>query len=132
MSRPAGLEVSSSCVQFSPLSGNPAPGRYAEIARLRNFPSGPSVLPPALMKSKLPLAAALAVLVCASGCATRNTSSGGKETSVLGGAVTVTSDSFQPITPATVNTNTSKIAGKSGPSGKKVSLFWGLLTLHDY
>lgn len=84
------------------------------------------------MKSKLPLAAALAVLVCASGCATRNTSSGGKETSVLGGAMTVTSDSFQPITPATVNTNTSKIVGSSGPSGKKVSLFWGLLTLHDY
>jgi hypothetical protein len=28
--------------------------------------------------------------------------------------------------------NTSEIAGKKGPSGKKVSLLWGLLTLHDY
>ncbi len=84
------------------------------------------------MKSKLPLAAALSAALFASGCATRNTSSGGKETTVLGGAVSVASESFQPITPATVNTDTSKITGKNGPSGKKVSLFWGLLTFHDY
>ncbi|MBI5692880.1 MAG: hypothetical protein HZC55_22615 [Verrucomicrobia bacterium] len=83
------------------------------------------------MKKLLPLAAA-AVLLLSNGCATRNTSSGGRETSVLGGAVTVTSDSFQPVNPATVNADTSKIVGKNGPSGKKVSLFWGLLTLHDY
>lgn len=83
------------------------------------------------MKTKL-VPAALAVLLLASGCATRNTSSGGKETTVLGGAVTVASDSFQPVTPATINTDTSAIVGKSGPSGKKVSLFWGLLTFHDY
>lgn len=82
---------------------------------------------------KLPLfAALLALVVCASGCATRNTSSGGKETTVLGGAVTVATDSFQPTTPATLDTDTSKLVGKNGPSGKKVSLFWGLVTLHDY
>lgn len=82
---------------------------------------------------KLPLfAALLALAVCASGCATRNTSSGGKETTVLGGAVTVATDSFQPTTPATLDTDTSKLVGKNGPSGKKVSLFWGLVTLHDY
>lgn len=84
------------------------------------------------MKSKPALAAALAVLMFASGCATRNTSSGGKETTVLGGAVTVATDSFQPVTPATLNVDTTKIAGKSGPSGKKVSILWGLVTLHDY
>lgn len=84
------------------------------------------------MKSKSALAAALAVLLFASGCATRNTSSGGKETTVFGGAVTVATDSFQPVTPATLNVDTTKIAGKSGPSGKKVSILWGLVTLHDY
>ena len=84
------------------------------------------------MKTKLPLVAALAALLLTTGCATRNTSSGGKETSLLGGAITVTSDSFQPVNPATINTDTSKIVGKNGPSGRKVSLLWGTITLHDY
>jgi hypothetical protein len=81
---------------------------------------------------RLTFAALLAVFVSASGCATRNTSSGGKETTVLGGAVTVASDSFQPTNPATLDADTSKLVGKNGPSGKKVSLLWGLITLHDY
>lgn len=84
------------------------------------------------MKSKLLVAPALALLVFASGCATRNTSSGGKETNILAGAVTVSTKSFQPVPPATVNADTSKIVGKNGPSGNKVSLFWGLLTFNDY
>ncbi len=84
------------------------------------------------MKTKLPLVAALAVLLVAPGCATRNTSSGGRETILLGGAMTMTSNSFQPVAPATVDADTSKIIGKSGPSGKSVSLLWGLMTLHDY
>jgi hypothetical protein len=82
--------------------------------------------------TQLRLAAALTLLVFASGCATRNTSSGGKETTVLGGAVTVATESFQPTNPATLDVDTSTIVGKKGPSGKKVSLFWGLVTLHDY
>ncbi len=84
------------------------------------------------MKSKFLPVIAVAALLLSAGCATRNTSSGGKETTVLGGAVTVASDSFQPVNPATINTDTSKLVGKSGPSGKKVSLFWGLLTFSDY
>jgi len=84
------------------------------------------------MNTKLPLVAALAALLLTTGCATRNTSSGGKETCLLGGAVTVTSDSFQPVNPATINTDTSKIVGKNGSSGRKVSLLWGTITLHDY
>lgn len=84
------------------------------------------------MKKIPALAALLVVLLFASGCATRNTSSGGKETTVLGGAVTVATDSFQPVNPATLNADTSKITGKTGPSGKKVSILWGLVTLHDY
>jgi hypothetical protein len=84
------------------------------------------------MKFTSTFAALLALAAFTSGCATRNTSTGGKETNVLGGAVTVATDSFQPVSPATVNADTSKIVGKSGPSGKKVSLFWGLITLHDY
>ncbi len=84
------------------------------------------------MKTKLSSVAALALLLVASGCATRNTSSGGKETTVLGGAVTVATDSFQPTTPATLDVDTTKLSGKDGPSGKKVSLFWGLLTFRDY
>jgi hypothetical protein len=67
-----------------------------------------------------------------SGCATRNTASGGRETNILGGAVAVSTQSFQPPTPATLDVDTSKIIGNGDPSGRKVSLFWGLITLRDY
>jgi hypothetical protein len=88
---------------------------------------------PALrLPNGLLLAAALSLLLAASGCATRKTISGGKETTVLGGAVTVATDSFQPTNPATLDVDTSKIVGRNGPSGKKVSILWGLVTLHDY
>ncbi|MEY4939057.1 MAG: hypothetical protein RIQ93_792 [Verrucomicrobiota bacterium] len=66
------------------------------------------------------------------GCATRNTASGGRETNILGGAVAVSTQSFQPPTPATLDVDTSKILGNGDPSGRKVSLFWGLITLRDY
>jgi predicted small secreted protein len=66
------------------------------------------------MKSKrLFLALAALCSVLASGCATRNTSSGGRET-------------------ATINVDTSKLVGSDGPSGKKVTVLWGLLTFTDY
>lgn len=44
----------------------------------------------------------------------------------------ISKDSFQPTTPTTIDADTSKIIGSGGPSGKKISLFWGVLTLHDY
>jgi hypothetical protein len=84
------------------------------------------------MKARLFLPLLLLGSVVASGCATQTTSSGGRETNILGGAVTVESNSFQPPTPATINTDTSKLVGRNGPSGKRVSLLWGLLTFNDY
>jgi hypothetical protein len=85
------------------------------------------------MKTKLLLAAGLCVLaLSATGCATRVTASGGRETTVLGGAVTVSTDSFQPTTPATLDADTSKLASTGNPTGKKTTLLWGLITLHDY
>jgi hypothetical protein len=83
---------------------------------------------------KIPVAPLLALgaMVLLPGCATKTTASGGKETHILGGAVSVADKSFQPTSPATLDTDTSKIVGKGDPSGKKVSLFWGLLTFHDY
>ena len=84
------------------------------------------------MKSKLLLSAALASLLFASGCATRTTASGGRETNILGGAVTVSTNSFEPTNAATLDADTSKLASKGDPSGKKTTLFWGLITLHDY
>lgn len=84
------------------------------------------------MKSKLLLSAALATVLFASGCATRNTASGGRETNILGGALTVSTDSFEPTNAATIDADTSKLASKGNPTGKKTTLFWGLITLHDY
>jgi hypothetical protein len=85
------------------------------------------------MKTKFLLAAGLLALTFfSSGCATRATASGGRETTILGGAVTVTTDSFQPTTAATVDADTSKIVSNGNPTGKKTTLLWGLITLHDY
>jgi hypothetical protein len=85
------------------------------------------------MKSKLFLPLALlASLLFATGCATRNTASGGRQTSILGGALTVETNSFEPTQAATVDTDTSKVISNGNPSGKKTSILWGLITLHDY
>lgn len=85
------------------------------------------------MKTKRLLSAtALVVLLVASGCATRTTASGGRQTTILGGAMTVETNSFEPTTPITVDTDSSKLASTGNPTGKKTTLFWGLLTFHDY
>lgn len=85
------------------------------------------------MKIRLLALAPLTLSVCLlSGCATKTTASGGRETNLLLGAVTYSSDSFQPTNAATVDADTSKIVGRGNPSGAKVSLLWGLITLHDY
>ncbi len=85
------------------------------------------------MKTNLFLAAGLLALALGTtGCATRATASGGRETTVLGGVVTVSTDSFQPTTPATLDADTSKIVSGGNPTGKKTTLLWGLITLHDY
>ena len=84
------------------------------------------------MKTKLLFLVALAGALFASGCATRTTASGGRQTTLLGGAMTVETNSFEPTTPITVDTDTSKLASTGNPSGKKTTLFWGLITLHDY
>lgn len=66
------------------------------------------------------------------GCASRTTASGGKETTILGGAVTVATNSFQPPAPTTVAVDTTKLVGTGNPSGTKTTILWGLITLHDY
>lgn len=84
------------------------------------------------MKTKLLPLAALATLLFVSGCATRTTSGGGRETSLLLGAITTETKSFQPPSPNTIDADTSKIVSTGNPSGAKVTLLWGLITLHDY
>ena len=74
----------------------------------------------------------LALALFSAGCATHTTASGGRETTLLGGAMTVSTDSFQPTTPATFDVDTSKLASNGNPTGKKVSILWGLITFHDY
>ena len=80
------------------------------------------------MKSSLRPALVLltSTVLFSAGCATRTTPSGGKETSLLGGALTVATNSFQP--PAA----TTELVGQGNPSGAKTTLLWGLITLHDY
>lgn len=85
------------------------------------------------MKTKLSLVLILAAtLSFFAGCATRTTPSGGKETTLLGGAVTVATNSFQPPAPQTFAADTTKIVGLGNPSGTKTTILWGLITLHDY
>mgnify|MGYP003340012769 CR=1 FL=1 len=100
---------------------------------MRNFGRVVSVSSSPTMKFRSLTLASLALSACLlSGCATKTTSSGGRETNLLLGAVTYSSDSFQPTSAATVDADTSKIVGRGNPSGAKVSLLWGLITLHDY
>lgn len=84
------------------------------------------------MKSKLLFTAAFAAVLVTSGCATRTTASGGRETNLLGGALTVSTNSFEPTSAATLDVDTSKVVSAGNPTGKKTTLFWGLITLHDY
>jgi hypothetical protein len=74
----------------------------------------------------------LTTLVLAPGCATHLTASGGRETILLGGAVSVSTKSFQPITPATLDVETTKVASTGNPTGNRISLLCGIITLHDY
>lgn len=74
----------------------------------------------------------LALLVLASGCATHPSVSGGSNTSLLAGAITVSTKSYEPVPPATLDVDTTKLLGQGAPSGAKVSLLWGLITIHDY
>ncbi len=85
------------------------------------------------MKTKLSPALILALMISfLAGCATRTTPSGGKETTLLGGAVTVATNSFQPPASQTSAVDTTKIVGLGNPSGTKTTILWGLITLHDY
>lgn len=85
------------------------------------------------MKTKLASTLILTTaLFTAAGCATRTTPSGGKETTLLGGAVTVATNSFQPPAAQTFPVDTTKIVGLGNPSGTKTTILWGLITLHDY
>jgi len=85
------------------------------------------------MRTKLaPVAVLLLAALVTAGCATRTTASGGKESTLLGGAVIVATNSFQPPSPASASVDTTKIIGKGDPSGAKTTLLWGLITLHDY
>ena len=86
------------------------------------------------MKSSLRPALVLltSTVLFSAGCATRTTPSGGKETSLLGGALTVATNSFQPPAATTVAVDTTKLVGQGNPSGAKTTLLWGLITLHEY
>jgi hypothetical protein len=85
------------------------------------------------MKPRLaPVALLAATLLATAGCATRTTASGGKETTLLGGAVTVATQSFQPAPATTAAVDTTKLVGQGNPSGAKTTLLWGLITLQDY
>lgn len=83
------------------------------------------------MKSLKP-AATLALLTFVPGCATQPSVGGGSRTTLLAGALTVETKSYQPASPTTVDLDTTKVAGRSTGTGGKVSLLWGLVTLHDY
>lgn len=80
-------------------------------------------MPPPKRSSPLALTLALLATISLSGCATHQTASGGRETSLLGGAVTVASDANPAATPETSE------ASRPAASEKKTSLLWGLIKL---
>lgn len=84
-----------------------------------------------MMVRRLTVSLAL-VALATSGCATRPTAGGGRETTVLGGVVTVATKSFQPTSQTTIAADTTKLVGRGDPSGARTAVLWGLLTFQDY
>jgi hypothetical protein len=80
----------------------------------------------------LPLLCLLSLFALLSGCASRTTAGGGRETSMLGGVMVVTAKSYVPPEPTTFAVDTTKLHPIGDPSGTKTTLFWGLITLADY
>jgi hypothetical protein len=71
------------------------------------------------------------VMACAlMGCATQKTKTG-RNTNVLGGLARVNTGSYQAASPTTVGVEVGDLVGRNNPSGTKVSLLWGLITLTD-
>ena len=85
------------------------------------------------MNPKRLLPAALLASVLLSGCVTTQTANGGRETSLLGGAMTVGSDPYPATGPAptTTSSTTNEAEAPTTESGstKKTSLLWGLIKL---
>lgn len=85
-----------------------------------------------MKKTPALLSVLVATLLLSTGCATRTAAGGAKEVTVLGGLVTTTAKSFQPVNPTTTDVDTTKLIGRGNPTGRQTSILWGLITLTDY
>ncbi|HAV13337.1 MAG TPA: hypothetical protein DCX06_07605 [Opitutae bacterium] len=54
-----------------------------------------------------------------------------KEANLLGVA-SYQDENYSPTGPATIAVHTDELYDRDNPSGKKVTLLWGLITLKDY
>lgn len=71
------------------------------------------------------------VLFVLAGCATHKTRAG-RETTLLGGLAEVKTGSYEPVASTSADVDATKLVGRGNPSGDKISLLWGLITIHDY
>lgn len=75
--------------------------------------------------------ASIALLALASGCAIHPTVSGGDKTILLAGAIDVTTKPYAPVPATSLDVDTTTLLGYGVPSEAKVSLLWGLISIHD-
>ncbi len=85
------------------------------------------------MKSKTLLTLAICAVAASlfSGCSTQKTRTG-RNNSFLGGLVTYDTGSYRSVSANTIDVDATQFLGRVNPSGDKLSLGWGALTLHDY
>lgn len=48
------------------------------------------------------------------------------------GIVKTTENSYDPVSPTTLDVRTDQLSGRKNYSGRKLELFWGLITVADY
>jgi len=77
-----------------------------------------------------PLFLALAALTF-SGCDTGRAQLEKKDSTMMGIATYSDAD-YSPTGPATIAISTDELYDRDNPSGKKVTLLWGLITIKDY
>lgn len=85
------------------------------------------------MKSKSLLTLAICAVAASlfAGCSTQKTRSG-RNNSFLGGLVTYDTGSYAPVRNTTLEADATEFLGRVNPSGDRLTLLWGTLTVHDY
>lgn len=84
-----------------------------------------------MFKKLLLLLSSLIYVWMFAGCAERRAQMASSETNLLG-VVKIEEESYGSTGPNTIPIHTDELFTRRNPSGEKVTILWGLITLKDY